>query len=101
MMDNVSQQQNTSSQVGASSRMQLESILQGDLLGVKKVSPVIVQGNRISNAFLKKLINSFRKKGLTAEEIITKVVEYDGYVESGKITQETITKAFQAIKNKQ
>ena len=81
------------SSTGTSSQQQLSSILKGDLSSIKKANPVIVTGPRVRNEIWRNLVENYKKSNLTSDEIVTKILDYDKFVEEGKVTNESITKA--------
>ena len=81
------------SSTGTSSQQQLSSILKGDLSSIKKANPVIVTGPRVRNQIWRNLVSIYRKSNLSSDEIISKILDYDKFVEEGKVTNDSINKA--------
>lgn len=76
--------------MSGSSKDQLTAILKGDLKGVRKPNPTIIVGPRVRNIVWRKLVAKYLKQGKTEKEIINKLLEFDQYVEEGKVTEEMI-----------
>jgi hypothetical protein len=72
------------------SKDQLTAIVKGDLKGVKKPNPTIIVGPRVRNVVWRKLVDKFKKQGLKDDEILGKILDYDGFVEVGLITEDNI-----------
>lgn len=75
-----------------SSQNLLQQLSKGEVLGFKKFKPAITDGMKITNKVLRNLVVVFRKKKLTDEQIIEKILQYDQWVEEGKLTNEMLTK---------
>ncbi|HOY46032.1 MAG TPA: hypothetical protein PKU95_00140 [Candidatus Dojkabacteria bacterium] len=76
----------------SNSKDQLTAILKGDLKGIKKPNPVVIDGSKIRNKVLRNLVKNERTKGTKDYEIINKILNYDELVELGKITQAQFNK---------
>ena len=76
----------------SNSKDQLTAILKGDLKGIKKPNPVVIDGSKIRNKVLRNLVKNERTKGTKDFEIINKILNYDELVELGKITQAQFNK---------
>ena len=75
-----------------SSQNVLQQLSKGEVSGFKKYKPAIAECMKISNKVLRNLITVFRKKNLTDAQILEKILQYDQWVEEGKLTNEMINK---------
>lgn len=71
-------------------RSKLLGIVQGDMGGVKKINPSIVNGQRLKNTMWKRLVDKYVKQGMSYEQIVKNILVIDSYIESGKLTEELI-----------
>ena len=73
-----------------SSQDVLQQLSKGEVSSFKKYQPAIAEGKKIINQVLRNLIVVFRKQKLTDEQIIEKLLQYDQWVEEGKLTNEML-----------
>ena len=64
----------------SNSKDQLTAILKGDLKGIKKPNPVVIDGSKIRNKVLRNLVKNERNKGTKDDEIINKILNLGGIV---------------------
>ena len=72
------------------SKDQLTAILKGDLKGVRKPNPTIIVGPRVRNIIWRNLVKKYINSGLSSDEIVNRILDYDEYVEKGQVTEEKI-----------
>ncbi len=56
------------------------------LAGLNVKELFVVTKSKLSNSFLRRLVDSYREEGLTDSQIVTMLVELDEKVEKGEIT---------------
>lgn len=71
-------------------KSKLLGMVQGDMGGVKKINPSIVEGPRLKNLMWKRLVSKYIKQGLSYEQIVKNMLLIDEYIETGKLTEELI-----------
>jgi len=78
--------------MAVSSQNVLQQLSKGEVSSFKKYKPAIAMGMKITNRVLRNLITVFKKKKLTETQIIEKILQYDQWVEEGKLTNEMLEK---------
>jgi len=70
----------------------LKQLSKGEVSSFKKFTPAITDGKRISNKVLRNVVRVLKKNNFTDDQIITKLLQYDEWVEQGKLTNEMMSK---------
>lgn len=68
----------------------LKQLSKGEVTDFKKYKPAIIEGKKLANRVLKNLVIVFRKKNMTDDQIIEKILNYDRWAEEGKLTNEML-----------
>lgn len=78
----------------------LKQLSKGEVSSFKKFTPAITDGKRISNKVLRSLVGVLKKKNLTDDQILSKILQYDEWVELGKLNNDMLSKNIKIV-NKQ